>query len=270
MLQPDHWTTTIHRAEKNTFDIFGQYATSAMLGFKFGRAPDSPETKYWYDRVGTACNALGAAVTLGVGIALLRRRTLWGLFVITTVAMMVFIEPHERYFLQILPLLIFAWWRGLDWINRRLPLAAGNIIFALLLGLGFFPNAVQVIGLVIEQRRPSFMAHYHGGKYQPVIASAQRIANTAPDTVILAPDKYARIISYLANRDVYESGTEDQLYLHWPPPSRRVYVLQASSDATLPDWISDKGITATMPIEGGSTPAMRGMELRRVPRGQIK
>ena len=61
---------------------------------------------------------------IALAVGLLWKRPLWGMFVLATIAMILIVpKPQERYFLPILPILVFAWWRVLLRINRysRLP-----------------------------------------------------------------------------------------------------------------------------------------------------
>jgi hypothetical protein len=249
----------------NAWDILREMAISAMLGIKFGPAPDAPGMRHWYDILGACLDVAGAAATVGLGISLLKRRAIWGMWVVTTILMMIVALPLERYFLQVLPLLVFAWWRGLRWLNYRLPRPAGNIVFALLLALGICPNAGHVFGIVVEQRRVPFLASYREGKCLPLIAAAKRIAQTPADAVVLAPDKTARFLTYLSGRNVFESNETPEL--DWPPAGHRVFVLEDGNDVGLAQWVESLGIKGTREAANGTSAEMGVFELRRVPRG---
>jgi hypothetical protein len=246
--------------EFNALDLVRQTGTSAMLGIKFGPAPDLPGDRHWYDHVGAAMNILGALATLSFGIALWRRRALWGMWVAASILMMIAVQTNERYFLQILPLLIFAWWQALKWLNHKLPPAAGNIVFALLLGLGFIANVSQVCGVVIEQRKTPFLSHYSGGKYAPMVAQAQLIAPLRPDSVVLAPSKSARVLTYLSKRNVVEEN-DYLLDVGWPPEARQVFVLDDPSNARLQEWLASLKVSVDPPPPGT-------IQIRRVPHAQ--
>jgi hypothetical protein len=254
--------------EANALDILRQTATSAMLGIKFGPAPDVLAQRHWYDRLGAAANIAGAIATLGLGLALWRKRSLWGMWVAATVLMMIAVLPNERYFLQVLPLLILAWWQGLQWLNHRLPAAAGNIVFAVLLTLGFAPNFAHVIGVVIEQRQIPFMDHYHDGKWRPLVAAADRISQLAPQAVVLAPDKTARILSYLSRRTVVEQN-DYQIEVGWPPRGGYVFALVNPNDASFTQWLTNLGITQTRLVPHGAEAGMGNLQLHRVPRDEL-
>ena len=268
---PDQRASAPARWLANGLDIFRETATSAMVGIKFSPAPDAPGPRYWYDDLGTSVNIIGGAATLVLGIALVRRRALWGLWIAATVVMMIVVLPHERYFLEALPLLVLGWWNGLRWLNHRLPQPIGNLIFFSLAGMGFVPNFLQVHRLIVEQRTAPFLAHYHGGTYQQLAVAARRIemANLPANCIILAPEKTARILSFYSHHNVIESNEQgDDLRpgADWPPPhGRRVYVLADPADRAFNDWLGSLGVRATISLGG---PPGR-LELRRVPRPQL-
>jgi hypothetical protein len=261
--RPAQWTAMAATAAANTWDILRETATSAMLGIKFGPAPDAPGARHWYEVLCAAMDVIYAAATLAMGVCLLRRRALWGLWVAATILMMILVLPHERYFLQVLPLLIFAWFSGALWLNRRMANDAGNIIFALLLGLVFVPNMLHVMGMVIEQHRRPFLAHYHDGKYEPIVAAAGPIAQTPVNAVILAPKTSARILTYLSRRTVVESN-DLMSDVGWPISDRPVYILNNPDDDEFQAWLAGLGITDTAPAEEKSDPGMGPLRLERV------
>lgn len=274
-LAPGQRLKLMSTAAANAIDIVRQTTVSAMVGIKFGAAPDVSVPRRWYDELGAVLDIAGSIAFLGLGLSLVRRRAIWGAWVGVTILMMILVLPHERYFLQILPLLIFGWWRGLRWINVRLPEHVGNILFALLLALGFVPNLFQVCGVVIEQRSPRFLEAYRGGKCAPLVAAAETITDHVPaGGLVLAPDKTARILTYLSDRTVVESNEQAndlRLNIDWPPaPGRRIYALVDPNNAAFARWLAGLGVNQTLPIEGGATAPMGGMELRRVPRWQVK
>jgi hypothetical protein len=185
----------------------------------------------------------GLSDLAGVGVVLvcatmLRDRPLWFLWVaMTFVMMLVAIEPLDRYFLEALPLMVFAWWRGIRWLNHRLPQmrfggrrvsrAWADWIFAGLFILGGTVNLMRVGGFVVEQRRPHFLNSYKEGRY----ASSKQVARLLHDRVdphgwVLATPKFARILTFLSHRNVV--GPREPVDLD---PSREpVFVLQPIDD----------------------------------------
>ena len=256
-----HGAQVAAAARDNAVHILREVATSAMFGLKFGAAVDSPAPRRWYDHLGAAASVASAVVVLGFGLGLFARRALWGLWVVATILMMVLVLPHERYFLEALPLLVFAWWRWLRWVNLRVPGRAGNIVFALLLLLGMVPNTGQVGSVVIEQRRTPFIAHYQGGNYAPLEEAARHIrsAGIPENAVILAPNKTARILTYLSRHTVVEEN-ELLFDVGWPLPDRPVYVLDEPGNRTFQSWLTRLSVTrprpdrARTPSDNGSNP----------------
>lgn len=267
---PAQQAQLVRNAAANAFDILRQFVVSALLGIKFGPAPDDPVARHWIDYLVVPINFPVAIVTLGLAVSLMRRRAVWGCWVIASIAMMVLVLPLERYFLQVLPLLIYAWWRGMRWLNRELGRKVspelGNLVFFVIASLGFVPNVLHVFGVVIEQRSIPFLSHYHDGKYQPLITAAARIRQTPADTIVLAPYKTARILSYLSDRDVYEINEPD---LPWPPRGRPVSVLQQQGDDLMQGWLANLHIDRTAASAAGTGPGWGNLELRHVQRGRL-
>jgi hypothetical protein len=56
---------------------------------------------------------------------LFRRRLLWGIWVAVTLLMMLLTVVHVRYFLQVLPVLLYACWLAVVWVHRRAGGTAG-------------------------------------------------------------------------------------------------------------------------------------------------
>jgi hypothetical protein len=150
-------------------------------------------------------NAIFGFCIIAAAVALIRKRMLWGLWVIALVATLLMTVSDDRYFLPILPLIVLGWWDAIRRFNLRFPTAVGNWIFAFLVVLGTVPNAVLLGGFVIHQRWIPFINGYQNGKFAPVVQMAEQIpAQTTQEDVILCPEKLARIMAFLSDRMFYE------------------------------------------------------------------
>jgi hypothetical protein len=150
-------------------------------------------------------NVIFGGIALLAGIALIRRRPFWGLWVVITLLTLILLISNYRYILQMLPLLVIGWWNLLRSINRRLPRRIGNSIFAVLLVLGTCLNFGQVVAFIVHQHAHPFFADYENGEFQPYIKIANQIPNfTTKQDVILCPAKLARIMTFLADRTFSE------------------------------------------------------------------
>lgn len=199
--------------------LFGEIAANAVFGIELGHR---------------SVNAVAGIVLIALGIGLVRRRALWGIWVAATVLMMVLVLPVDRYFLPILPLLVFAWWQSIRWLNHRLPPPWGNVIFGFLLILGTAPNLIKVGDFIIEQRSTPFLKHYKNGRYEPMIAVGERIKKIAdPEAIILAPDKHARVITCFSGRNVFESNDAGALDFS----GKEVYVILDPADEKMRRWV---------------------------------
>jgi len=178
--------------------------------------------------IGFGLNAIAGAVVLVLGIGLARVRPLWGLWVGMTVAIvLIAVKPLDRYFLEVLPLLVHAWWGGIRWLNLRLPRPWGDRVFLGLFLLGGTTNVLRTGEFIFEQRHAQFRGYYKEGRY----ASADGVAKLIHDRVgrvgwVIAPAKCGRILTFLSNRNVIEAPREAQL----DPRRQNVFVLEPLSD----------------------------------------
>lgn len=223
----------IANVAQNSKDILTTAAVGGMFGMKFGAPPPAGQAWPWYAILGVGANiALGLAL-IALGLSLLARRPVWGLWVAATVAMMVLVLPTDRYFLQVLPLLVYGWWLGLRWVNRRLPRPWGNLAFGLLFVWGMAPNLGLVGGLMIEQHRRPFLAYYKEGKYQGVLDLADRLPTaTDPQALIVAPPKTGRVLTFLTHRHVVELTDLEMSDLAIP----NIFVISDPTDPEYESW----------------------------------
>ncbi len=194
---------------------------------------------------------------IALAVGLVRRRVLWGLFVAANVLMLLVIQPMDRYFLPIMPLLTFGWWLFLQWTNNALPRRWGNLAFLALLSLGIGPNFSKVGGVILDQRQRALSGLGKGGldvsikllpapqsmwsqpgrlelheseTYVPTAAIAQQIRHDVePDAIVLAPHPLGRIVAYLSDRNVADSPSFAWIDLQNHP----IYLLEPADAATL-------------------------------------
>jgi hypothetical protein len=174
--------------------------------------------------LGPGLNTIFGAVVLVLGLLLFRRRPLWGLWICATVLMLlVMVKPLDRYFLPVLPLMVFAWWTGLVWLHRRLPQPWAGRVFLALFVLAGVSNLARMGEVIVEQRWTPFLNHYKQGRY----ASSQEVARLLHDQTkegdwILAPPKFGRILTFLSRHYATEPHPESPL----DPGRQSVYVLE--------------------------------------------
>jgi hypothetical protein len=169
-------------------------------------------------------NTLISAVLILTSFSLFRAHVLWGLLVVMTVAMLVAVEVHVRYLLFVLPLLVYAWFRVLMWVDQRFPRKIGDRLFALVLLVFVGTNMVRCGKIIIEQRwLPSPLAAYKSGRFEslPQIAGAVR-EKTEPKAWILVRHKLGRILTFSSGRYAVEPDGGTNLV----PRLQPVYVLE--------------------------------------------
>jgi hypothetical protein len=195
--------------------------------------------------------APGLDTVLGItviawAVGLVTRRVLWGVWVLTTLGIVLLIpRPLDRYFLPVLPLLVYGWWRGLRWMNLhpRLTPWRANVLFLGMFLVGAAPNFIRTLGFIKEQHTRPFLLDYKQGRYASADAAAEMIRrNTpggtdleSPDTAwVLVGPKYGRILTFLSGRYCLEpdAGADIDPRLH------PVYVLEPS-DPT-PDMLVEE------------------------------
>ena len=157
--------------------------------------------------IGPGLNTLAAILVVGLGVWLLRYRMLWGLWVLGTIAMLLVFKPLDRYVLEVLPLLVFAWWSCLRKLHAKLPPRWADLVLLGLL-MAACTNLARLGQMVVEQRRVPFLEHYHSGRYAslPDIGKLLR-RETPPNAAILVGSKEGRVIAWVGRRNTYSATT---------------------------------------------------------------
>jgi hypothetical protein len=238
----DHVTRDLaHRLRydmwNNVKDLFGASAARSVFGVQLGT--------WWL-------NTLFGIVVLASGLSLITIRPLWGAWVAITIVMMIVLISHDRYLVEILPLLVGGWWRVLQAVNRRF----GNLAFALLLPLGILPNCAKLGAMAYNQHRQPFLSYYKDGKLAAYSQIARAVTDAdTDDQPVLASTKVARVMTFLTDRRVVEAGD-----YYGGPPDEKLLVLLDPADAQMRQWLSDLHITtdspplASVPQMGGKSP----------------
>jgi len=196
-------------------------------------------------RLGAGLNTLAGIVVLAVGVSLFWQRPLWGLWIVMTIAMMLIaVKPLDRYFLEVLPLLVYGWWRGIRWLNWRMGGPWGNRLFLALFVFGGFTNLCRTGEFVVEQRGVPFLDHYKEGRYASMDKVARLVRDhIGPNDWVLAPPKFARILTFLSHRKAVEPVAQTQL----DPARQAVYVLEPL-DEPVRNWLMQTEATLGPPI----------------------
>jgi len=173
-------------------------------------------------------------LSLLYGVMLVRVNVLWGLLVLFSAAMFLFLGNVPRYFLMVMPLLILGWVWATDVVGGLLAHrpALRGLLMAASLGLVTLPNLAKSVAIVLEQHglilehklhgatasrivsflpwvRAEFLAVYRGGKLRPIVGISQVIASHVPaGQAVLGPEP--RITSYLSGRRVVLVGQRPQ------------------------------------------------------------
>lgn len=190
----------------NVSELLDPMASEGLFGLDFGHAA----------RLGpVTLQAIGSVVAILAGFLVFRERALWGLWFGVTVLMMVFVLARDRYFLPVLPVMIYGWWLLIRQVNLRVPGRWGNVLFLLLFALGAVPNSAKVGGFFIEQRHKNPLTVVRNGRYESVYRVADLVRDHVPEHVwVIGPKKFSRILTALSGRNVTEPadtrGNEDR------------------------------------------------------------
>jgi hypothetical protein len=221
----------------NLLAILHPSASESLFGIDLGHLDIGPYA--------VSVSAIPSLFCIAVALLVFRRRLLWGVWVSMTLLMMAVTVVHVRYFLQVMPLLLYGYWLGVVWLNRRAaergrPRAVGRaelasaVLLAALVGF----NLLRVGSLVVEQRHLPFLASYRDGKFAAVPQVSELLRSSTPEkSWVLAPQKFGRVLTYYSGRYVTEPGPATQLN----PVEQPVYVLEPM-DKLGQEWMAFYGI----------------------------
>jgi hypothetical protein len=237
---------------RNLPELLHPGAAEAVFGFDLGGVAIGP--------VWLTMGTVPSLLLLGAGVALARRRLLWGVWVAMSALMMLVTLVEVRYFLQVLPLLLYGCWLLLSWLDRRL---AGRGRWLPALPVGLFVaivavNAGRAVTLVVEQRGVPFLKSYRHGKYALVPELTRLLqSQTPPDAWVLVPERQlGRILTFTSRRYAVEPGPVTQLN----PEIQTVYVLEPLEEDSL-RWMGILRLGVGDPV-GPSVKGGRGKEWR--------
>jgi hypothetical protein len=188
-------------------------------------------------RLGPTCNTLLSLGVIALGFSLFRYRVLWGFwFTLLLAIILVSQETLDRYFLPVLPLLVYSWWMFMCWIYRNLkeaPLSlppwSASVAFAGLMLFGTLMNLTKVGGIIMQQRERPFLASYDKGTFDVAPQFAKLLHDRVGDkAIVLAKAPYGRVTAFLSDRYVTSSSavTIGQTQTH------NIYVIDPSDLAT--------------------------------------
>ena len=218
-------------------EMLSEHAPEAVLGVELGIGLDEAFS----------------ILVMGLGVALVTRRVLWGAWVAATLAQMAFWLPRERYFLPILPLLLLALWQAALWVERRLRAPWAALAFAGVLLLLFVPNLLQDGVFISEQRwRGIGKTDLRDPTARPLVEMGRLIAeNVGDEDAVLAES--SRQLTYFSRRRVVE-----------PPQARRQPPTEKQERQLEEQILSHPRLFAVMPEEWKARHVQKLMEKLRL------
>jgi hypothetical protein len=179
-------------------------------------------------RFGPVCNSILSVVVLALGFGLFRYRAVWGFwfcFLLGTI--LISQETLDRYFLPVLPLLVFGWWDAISRLGRIVARPIGDWIFLALLAFGGIVNLTKCCGIAIQQQARPFLLHYDNGQYDGIPKLAAAIADQVPaGAVVVTRAPFGRVTAYLSGRDVVNAVDVR------PSDPRQIYVVEPADRQT--------------------------------------
>jgi hypothetical protein len=238
-IDPRHSGSSLGNYEDAVFNVKFSHFSTLLHDMVFDYAPrffnGTLAQALFGARFLPGIDAVIGIIVLALGISLFWHRPLWGLWFATTIGMMlVAVKPLDRYFLQVLPLLVFAWWSAIRWLNKTIPGRWGNRIFLALFVLGGTTNLLRDGEFIIEQRRPQFLNYYKEGRFASIDRLGRLLREQVGENdIVLAPPKQARIITFLSHRRTVEMTPENRVN----PALQTVYVLEPL-DEPVKQWLA--------------------------------
>lgn len=155
--------------------------------------------------IAAVCLSLVSLISLSL-MTINRKRSLWlilpGLFILQWLAFLVV----DRYFLPLMPLLIYGWWWTAMKLENFLRGRAGRLAVVMMLVTLVAPNLIRIGRLIQVQRSPDFIAAYRHGKYRPIVELAEWMSQSlGVDAKIVSDSEHTHILSYLSGRHVSET-----------------------------------------------------------------
>jgi len=145
---------------------------------------------------------------LTLGLFLIREHVLWGLWILMIYATLAVVEPLPRYFLPILPLLIYACWSAVARLNRRFHGPGVDWLYVALLIFVAAPNLFRITNDILFQHGCYTFSREHGWENESYTKLADAInQNTPPNATIICPPGDGRILTYLTRRQVVPPTT---------------------------------------------------------------
>ncbi|MEX2214936.1 MAG: hypothetical protein WD768_12450 [Phycisphaeraceae bacterium] len=187
--------TLLNRVPDNTQRLMLDEGPNALFGNQLGLAP---------------LNFAVAFAAIAGMIALARMRLLWGVMVILFLIQWLLFFADARYFVALLPLMAFAWWRLGAGVEARWPSRGTSILFIVMLGLWPLMNVARSAGILIEQRRVPFLDNYRHRSVRGLREFSLTIMErTDRDCWIVGSMNNASLVTYWSRRSVFPPVT------HW-------------------------------------------------------
>lgn len=223
----------VHRAlTKNLPQLLNEAASEAAFGVDLGPVASVPVS----------------LIVLAAGIALMRRRVLWGLLVLAFTAQWLLFVVADRYFLAILPLLVFGWWQAAA-ANSRLPAPTTAWLPTTALVLWLAPNLVMIGAFIVEQRSGPFYSTYERGKYVHLVEMATWLkAQSPPDALVISSANPSRELAFLSHRAVKKAQRIDDADRR----RSKLYVLEPIDPRTA-RWLRRQQWQVGPPVDTGAS-----------------
>jgi hypothetical protein len=188
--------------------------------------------------VGPGISGAATAIAILGGIFLVRRRPLWGTFMLLAIALCLVVGPVPRYLLMVQPFLVLAWILSWSWLAERFPRRRDPILAAALLAIAL-PNFGNCVRLIIEQRSIPFEKHYRHGSWEPIVRLGNALGEGVPEGErVLGPE--SNVLTFLSGRSVFDGA--------WTLPARKKKQWPAILEKTRIAW-------AVFPSTPGSPPS---------------
>ena len=156
----------------------------AVFGFEFGDGLDQ----------------LLCAFFVLASIWLLRRRVLWSMWIGATFAQIIIWWPLTRYFLPVLPFMLYAAHIPVRALSRKIERLDRNYAWAFIAGCTaalVVVNAAHVVRFAWVQHKRPFLTHFMDGKHVGTTELGTLMADAVRDDDVVLADSH-RVLSYFS------------------------------------------------------------------------
>lgn len=174
-----------------------------------------------FGRIASVCLSLAVLGCLFL-MAIDRKRALWFILPALLIPQWLAFFVADRYFLPLMPLLIYGWWWAATKLEHLLPRRIGRPTVVVMLVVLVVPNLIRVGRFIQIQRSPDFITAYSHGQYPSAVKLGDWMSRSLDSNALIISNRsHAQILSFLSGRHVsapwrVQAPLPEEIYLVEP------------------------------------------------------